>query len=94
MPTPTIANYGSINIGGELKEALSHMKPGKCPGQDALTVQYYKMFQPTHAQFFMKTLDSLTPQTAFLKQTLEATITVIPKARTLHYAYATDPFRC
>lgn len=55
------------------------MKPGKSPGPDGLTLQYYRTFADVLMPRFLSALRSLLKQPHYPGQFLKAHITVIPK---------------
>lgn len=59
--------------------ALRATKPGKSPGPDGFTAQYYKCFSDLLAPSFLKAFNSLSTTPYSLTTLLEAYITVIPK---------------
>lgn len=63
----------------ELAQAVSQMKPGKSPGPDGFSAQYYKTFLTQLSEPFLSTFNAL-PETATCPPSLlEAHIVVLPK---------------
>lgn len=60
----------------ELNQAIKDMAPGKSPGPDGYTTNFYKTLKQHLVPFLLPAFNSTTP---FPTQTLEALITVIPK---------------
>lgn len=63
----------------ELQTAIRQMKPGKSPGPDGFTLQYYKCFAQSLAPKMLSTFNSLADPPMNMGRMLEAHITVIPK---------------
>ncbi|XP_068121121.1 vomeronasal type-2 receptor 26-like [Hyperolius riggenbachi] len=63
----------------EFRIAVKSLKPGKAPGPDGLTAQYYKAFNTILAPAFVSAFNNITNSSVPSPQFLEAHITVIPK---------------
>lgn len=55
------------------------MKPGKAPGLDGYTVQYYKTFLPILGPWLVKFFIAVGSETIFPRDTLRAHISLIHK---------------
>ncbi|KAM5171776.1 A.superbus venom factor 1-like [Mantella aurantiaca] len=63
----------------EWDKALKQLKPGKSPGPDGLTAQYYKLFSKQLGSRFLETFNSFPQINPKPKSMLEAHIVIIPK---------------
>lgn len=63
----------------EFETILSQLKPGKSPGADGLTNQYYRSFSKILAPHFTNTFNSIAKGNPIPPTILEAQIKVIPK---------------
>lgn len=63
----------------EIQGAIGATKPGKAPGPDGFTIQYYKALLPSLAPFMIKLFNAIGSTTSFAVDTLLAHISVIPK---------------
>lgn len=71
----------------ELQLAIGNTKPGKAPGPDGLTTQYYKTLLPSLGNQLVKLLNDLSKGKTLHNSTLQAQISVIPKD-------SKDPAQC
>lgn len=63
----------------ELKEALSHLNSGKCPGTDGLTPEFFLAFWNFLAPFFCKSLEFSIQTGTMSTSQRRGVITLIPK---------------
>lgn len=63
----------------ELQIAIGNTKPGKAPGPDSFTIQYYKTLLPSLGNYLVKLFNDLGKGKTFHGSTLQAQISVIPK---------------
>lgn len=63
----------------ELHVALKQMKPGKSPGPDGFTTQYYKRYQEVLLSHFLRAFNTSSETDIHSRQLLEAHITLLPK---------------
>ncbi|KAM9311530.1 E3 ubiquitin-protein ligase RNF213 [Gastrophryne carolinensis] len=83
-PLPTIPGPESTNLEmpfseQEIARAIKDTPSGKCPGPDGYSPKFYKHFGPKLIHFLTKTFNAINEECPFPKQSLEATISVIPK---------------
>lgn len=62
----------------ELQRAIRATKPGKTPGPDSFTIQYYKTLLPSIGHLMVKPFNALGSGTSLPKETLQAHISVNP----------------
>lgn len=81
--------------------ALKSTKPGKSPGPDGFSAQYYKCFSDLLALGFLKAFNSFFAAPCSSNSLLEACITVIPKdnkdpanVATVQFLYSTWTLSC
>lgn len=63
----------------EIQLAIRNTKPGKAPGPDGLTTQYYKTLLPSLGNHLLKLFNNHSEGDIFHSSTLQAQISVIPK---------------
>lgn len=63
----------------ELEQAISSAKPGKVPGSDGFTLQYYQTLLSVLVSYMVKLFNDVDIDTILPRDTLRAHISVIPK---------------
>lgn len=63
----------------KLEQAIGSAKPGKAPGPDGFTPQYYQTFLPILGPYMVDLFNELGADPALPRDTLRAHISIIPK---------------
>lgn len=79
IPAETVQDLERPFMEEELTLVLSSLKHNKSPGPDGYTAYFYKTFQGLLTPFMTKTFNTVSTDSPFLSQALEAHITVLPK---------------
>lgn len=79
LPTEVREELEAPIMLAELQRAVGGMKPGKAPGPDGFTLQYYQSLLPTLGPYLVKLFHALSSDTNFPRDTLKAHISIILK---------------
>ncbi|KAM9319580.1 Fanconi anemia group B protein [Gastrophryne carolinensis] len=67
--------FSNLEVSATIKES----PVGKCPGPDGFTPKFYKHFEARLTPFLTRVFNSIGDNCPFPKQSLEATVSVLPK---------------